>query len=204
MAIMPWRWRDEHTQRPRYYDGTPVAGPFNSEVMEDVLMMKAYGIPCGVYWIDRPWGPGQPWGYDDFEIDEKRLPNFAPMVTWLNEQHTQMLLWIAPFYQGKMAKEALSKGYNLAGQVRPSNGNNYPMVDLTNPAAKTYWQEGIAKLSERLIQIAEEVGTFIDRYVIGTRDGHVNQLAPAIRKPPSTRCNHFCTWPSRTAHSNDR
>ena len=54
----PWRWRDEHTQRTTYYDGTPVAGPFNSEVMEDVLMMKAFGIPNGVYWIDRPWGLG--------------------------------------------------------------------------------------------------------------------------------------------------
>ena len=64
----PWRWRDEHTQRTTYYDGTPVAGPFNSEIMEDVLMMQAFGIPNGVYWIDRPWGVGKPWGYDDFEI----------------------------------------------------------------------------------------------------------------------------------------
>ena len=54
-----WRWRDEHTQRTNYYDGTPVTGPFNSEFMEDVLLMKAYGIPLGVYWIDRPWGPGK-------------------------------------------------------------------------------------------------------------------------------------------------
>ena len=141
----PWRWRDEHTQRPAYYDGTPVTGPFNSEVMEDVLMMKAYGIPCGVYWIDRPWGPGA-WGYDDFEIDEKRLPNFARMVTWLNHDRMQMLLWIAPFFQGKMADEATAKHYTLAGQRRPPNGNNYPMVDLTNPAAKAYWQSGVAKL----------------------------------------------------------
>ena len=51
----PWRWRDEHTQRTTYYDGTPVTGPFNSEIMEDVLMMKAFGIPNGIYWIDRPW-----------------------------------------------------------------------------------------------------------------------------------------------------
>ena len=55
----PWRWRDEHTQRETYYDGTPVTGPFNSESMEDILMMNAFGIPCGVYWIDRPWGPGR-------------------------------------------------------------------------------------------------------------------------------------------------
>jgi alpha-D-xyloside xylohydrolase len=141
----PWRWRDEHTQRGAYYDGTAAGGPFNSEVMEDVLMMKAYGIPCGVYWIDRPWGSGL-WGYDDFEIDEKRLPNFPRMVTWLNENKMQMLLWIAPFFQGKMAEEAKARGYTLAGQQRPSNGNNYPMVDLTNPKAKAYWQAGVEKL----------------------------------------------------------
>ena len=142
----PWRWRDEHTQRAKYYDGTPVTGPFNSEIMEDVLMMKAFGIPNGVYWIDRPWGPGLPWGYDDFEIDEKRLPHFAEMVKWLNDQDTQMLLWIAPFVQGHMEKEALAKGYGLAGQKRPANGNNYPTIDLTNPAARLFWQDGVAKL----------------------------------------------------------
>lgn len=141
-----WRWRDEHTQRTEYYDGTPVTGPFNSEVMEDVLMMKAYGIPCGVYWIDRPWGPGEPWGYDDFEIDEERLPHFADMVTWLGEQDTKTVLWIAPFVQGRMMQEALAKGYTLASQVRPPDGNNYPMVDLTNLEAKSYWQDGVAKL----------------------------------------------------------
>jgi alpha-D-xyloside xylohydrolase len=144
--FMPWRWRDEHTQRATYYDGTPVTGPFNSEVMEDVLMMKAFGIPNGVYWIDRPWGPGKPWGYDDFEIDENRLPNFAEMVKWLDGQGAKTVLWIAPFFQGKMMQEALAKGYTLAGQVRPVTGNNFPMVDLTNPAARTYWQNGIAKL----------------------------------------------------------
>jgi alpha-D-xyloside xylohydrolase len=139
----PWRWRDEHSQLKQYYDGTPVTGPFNSQVMEDILMMKAFGIPCGVYWVDRPWGPGR-MGYDDFEIDPERLPNFPEMVRWLNEQQMQMLLWIAPFFQGKMEQEALAKGYNLAGQ--PPQRNNYPMVDLTNPAAKAYWQEGLAKL----------------------------------------------------------
>src|SRR2546429_3681611 len=142
----PWRWRDEHTQRPTYYDGTPVTGPFNSEVMEDVLLMKAYGIPNGVYWIDRPWGPGLPWGYDDFEIDEQRLPHFAEMVKWLEGQDAKTLLWIAPFVQGQMEKEALAKGYGFAGQRRPLNGNNYPTVDLSNPAAKAFWQDGVAKL----------------------------------------------------------
>jgi alpha-glucosidase (family GH31 glycosyl hydrolase) len=108
-------------------------------------MMKAYGIPNGVYWIDRPWGPGR-LGYDDFEIDEKRLPNFGTMVKWLEAENHKLVLWIGPFYQGKMAEEALAKKWNLAGQVRPPSGNNYPMVDLSNPEAKAYWQSGIEKL----------------------------------------------------------
>ena len=68
------------------------------------------------------------------------------MVKWLEGQQHEDVLWIAPFFQGEMAEEAHAKGYTLAGQVRPRNGNNYPMVDLTNPAAKAYWQAGIAKL----------------------------------------------------------
>ncbi|MBN2242989.1 MAG: hypothetical protein JW793_09895 [Acidobacteria bacterium] len=142
-AYLPWRWRDEHSHLDRYYDGTPVTGPFNSQVMEDVLMMEAFGIPCGVYWIDRPYGPGR-WGYDDFEIDPARLPDFERMVRWLNGRNMQLCLWIAPFFQGKMEEEALARGYNLAGQMPQIN--NYPMVDLTNPEAKSYWQQGVAKL----------------------------------------------------------
>jgi alpha-glucosidase (family GH31 glycosyl hydrolase) len=141
--FMPWRWRDEHSQRTEYYDGTPVTGPFNSQVMEDILMMKAYGIPSSVYWIDRPWGPGR-LGYDDFEIDSKRLPAFSSMVRWLNEQQIRLLLWIAPFFQGTMEREALAKSYTLPGQ--PPQANNYPLADLTNPAARDYWQQGVAKL----------------------------------------------------------
>ena len=139
----PWRWRDEHTERSEYYDGTPVAGPFNSEVMEDVLLMKAYGIPCGVYWLDRPWGPGLN-GYDDFEIDSKRFPNFPEMVKWLKGQDIYTVMWIGPFFQGQMETNALARGYTLAGQHRMPN--NYPLADFTNPAAKKYWQDGVAKL----------------------------------------------------------
>jgi alpha-glucosidase (family GH31 glycosyl hydrolase) len=139
----PWRWRDEHTQRTNYYNGTRVTGPFNSEVMEDVLLMKAYGIPCGVYWIDRPWGPGKN-GYDDFKIDHKRLPHFEELVKWLDAQNTKTVLWIGPFFQGEMETNALKSGYTLAGQMRSKN--NYPMCDFTNPDAKKYWQDGVAKL----------------------------------------------------------
>jgi len=138
-----WRWRDENTQRTNYYDGTTVTGPFNSEFMEDVLLMKAYGIPLGIYWMDRPWGPGL-LGYDDFEIDTNRLPNFEASIKWLNEQNVQMFMWIAPFLQGQMATNAIALGYTIPYQ-NPKYGN-YPLVDFTNPRAKKFWQDGVAKL----------------------------------------------------------
>ncbi len=145
----PWRWRDEHTNRVAYYDGTPVTAPFNSEVLEDILMMRAYGIPTGVYWIDRPWSPG-PLGWDDFEVDGRRLPNFAEQVKWLESQDIKSMLWIGPFFQGNMMREALAKGYDLPSQTKPTNAtgiaNNYPMVDLSKPEAKAYWQSGVEKL----------------------------------------------------------
>ena len=141
--LTPWRWRDEHSHLATYYDGTPVTGPFNSQAMEDVLLMKAFGIPNGVYWVDRPYGPGR-LGYDDFDIDPKRLPNFAEMVKWLNGQGMQMMLWIAPFFQGQMEQDALARGYTLAGQ--PPQPNNYPLADFTNPAARAFWQAGFSKL----------------------------------------------------------
>lgn len=144
-AYLPWRWRDEHNHRQTYYDGTPVAGPFNSEVMEDVMMMRGFGIPLGVYWIDRPWGPGRI-GFDDFEIDPKRLPNFPAMVEWLRDQDVRTLLWIGPFVNGQMADEVLARGYNLPGSQPTADGQNYPLIDFSNPAAKAYWQTGIEKL----------------------------------------------------------
>ena len=140
-----WRWRDEITQRTNYYDGTPVTGPFNAEFMEDVLLMKAYGIPLGIYWVDRPWGPGK-LGYDDFEIDIHRLPNFRASVEWLNEQNVQMFLWIAPFFQGQMATKALAAGWTLADAGQDPSASNYPLCDFTNPDAKRYWQDGVARL----------------------------------------------------------
>jgi alpha-D-xyloside xylohydrolase len=43
-----------------------------------------------------------------------------------------------------MEQEAQAKGYTLAGQRRQPN--NYPLADFTNPQAKAYWQNGVAKL----------------------------------------------------------
>ncbi len=143
-AFSHWRWRDDHTNREKYYDGTKVNAPYNSEVVEDVLMMKAFDIPCGIYWVDRPWAVGE-YGYDDFQWDTDRFPKPQEMINWLNEEGLEFVLWIAPWVNGEMAEEAVEKGYDVKGQTEDKE--NRVLVDFSNPEAKKWWQEnGPAKV----------------------------------------------------------
>ncbi|MDX9812117.1 MAG: glycoside hydrolase family 31 protein, partial [Bacteroidales bacterium] len=116
-AFGPWRWRDDHNNNTAYFDGSSVDAPYNADVVEDVLMMQAYGIPCTAYWIDRPWGPGS-FGFDDYLIDYERFPEFENMVTWLNGKNMELMLWICPWVYGDMADTANSRGYNLQGRIQ--------------------------------------------------------------------------------------
>lgn len=138
-AFLPWRWRDDHVPLSTYYDGTPVNAPYNSQVVEDILMMEALDIPCGVYWLDRPWAVGR-YGYDDFEWDRERFPNPERMIQWLKEKDTRLLLWIAPWVLGKMGEEAAANGYQLPRESRATR-RTIPFLDFTNPEARQWWQE---------------------------------------------------------------
>lgn len=149
-AFFPYRWRDNHTNRTTYYDGTPVEVPYNSMLVEDILMMEAFDIPCGVYWIDRPWAEG-PMGYNDFEWDEQRFPNAQNMINWLKSRDMKLLLWIAPWVDGKMAETARQNGYTIPSKINQwtqwAEDNELALIDFTNPEAKSWWQDkGIAKM----------------------------------------------------------
>jgi alpha-glucosidase (family GH31 glycosyl hydrolase) len=141
-AFLPWRYRDEHVNLPRFYDGTAYSGPYNSQVVEDVLMLQALDIPLGVYWIDRPWAVGHE-GYDDFTWDRRRVPNPERMIRWLDDKGIRFLLWLAPWIQGSIVDEAKRRGFlmpDLASQ------NDHAHVDFTNPGATVWWQDCVRTL----------------------------------------------------------
>ncbi|WP_159518438.1 TIM-barrel domain-containing protein [Sunxiuqinia indica] len=142
----PWRWRDEHVNRSKYVDGSTVDAPYNSELVEDVLMMDAYDIPMTAYWIDRPWGPGVR-GFDDYLIDEERLPQFEEMIQWLNKKEIEVMLWIGPFVMGDMADEAKERGFNL--ESKQWKNSRQVLMDFTNEEAVKWWGEnGPGKLAK--------------------------------------------------------
>ncbi|HKJ42120.1 MAG TPA: TIM-barrel domain-containing protein, partial [Sunxiuqinia sp.] len=145
-AFGPWRWRDEHLNKKTYFDGSKVHAPYNSQIVEDVLMMQAYDIPFTAYWIDRPWSPGT-FGYDDFKIDKDRLPNFQNMIHWLNGKNAELMLWIGPFVMGNMADYAEQHHYELVSKSRvPAK---QVLMDFTNEEACKWWGEnGPAKLAK--------------------------------------------------------
>jgi alpha-glucosidase (family GH31 glycosyl hydrolase) len=145
-ALGPWRWRDEHFQNDKYFDGSPVNSPYNSDLTEDILMMEAYGIPCTAYWIDRPWGPGVR-GFDDYEVDKERLPNFEKMIAWLNKKEIELMLWIGPFVMGNMADVAEERNYHL--KSHEWKNSRQVLMDFTNPEATEWWgKNGPGKLAE--------------------------------------------------------
>ena len=142
----PWRWRDDHYNNKKYFDGSKVTAPYNSDLVEDVLMMAAYDIPCTAYWIDRPWGPGVR-GFDDYKIDYDRLPKFEEMIPWLNSKNIELMLWIGPFVMGDMADVAEERNYDLVS--KGWKNSRQVLMDFTNPEACKWWAEnGPGKLAK--------------------------------------------------------
>jgi len=150
-AYEPIRWRDEHDNRPTFYDGTPADVPYNTQLVEDVLMMEALGIPVGSQWVDRPYGLG-PRGYDDFTWDPQRFPHHQAMIDWIHSKGQHFLLWIAPWVMGHARDLAVERGWTVPGQLE--HAELQPHLDFSNPEAVAWWQE-------------HGIGTFIRQGVDG-------------------------------------
>ena len=145
-ALGQWRWRDNHHNRKKYYDSTLVNAPYNSDLVEDILMMQAYDIPFTAYWIDRPWGPGDR-GFDDYKVDSVRFPNFGNMMKWLNNKDLELMMWIAPFVMGEMADYAENNNYQLIS--KDWKDARQVLIDFTNPEACKWWGDnGPGKLAK--------------------------------------------------------
>ncbi|NOX66805.1 MAG: glycoside hydrolase family 31 protein [Chlorobi bacterium] len=173
-AFRPLRWRDEHVNRKTYYDGTPNRAPYNSELVEDILMAQAYDIPIGTYWVDRPWAKGNR-GWGDLYWDPVRFPNAQDMIKWLDKKDIKFLVWIAPWAADNLLKEGLEKGYMMPGmkKVLGENKKNGPwLIDLTKEDARQWYKK---TLKDRLIKMgvagfkmdrSEEIVSKIDTFTL--------------------------------------
>jgi len=139
----PGRWRDEVWDLPTFYDGTPYDGPYNSMIVEDILMMEALGIPCGWIVVDRPWAAGT-FGYGDMRVDEARLPGFSHMVAWLEDRDVETLLWLGPWVMDGQRDRAMAEGFHV-----PLTLPYLPhaaLIDFTDPDALAWWIDEVRPL----------------------------------------------------------
>jgi len=192
-TFRPWRWRDDHWPLHEFFDGTPYDGPYNSMVVEDILMMAALGIPCGLYWVDRPWAEGI-FGYDDFEWDTERFPDPQGMIDWLNGRGIEFMLWIAPWAVGPTtSKEAKDLGYAVS--PAPPGPAGAVSLDLTNPDAVQWWQAYLGGLVGQHV-----VGFKLDRGEEMVPDGVAFQGSYADGTPFRAGRNPYPTWYARAVH----
>ena len=151
-AFRPLRWRDDHVNLKKYYDGTPVRSPYNSQLTEDILMARAYHIPIGTYWVDRPWASGSR-GYGNLRWDPVRFPHAREMINWINNKGMHFMVWIAPWVCDSLLAEAGMKGYLMPGRHDSTGRTFFPnpwLIDFYNPAASQWWKE---VLKDRLISM---------------------------------------------------
>jgi len=141
----PGRWRDVVWDLPTFYDGTPSDGPFNSMIVEDVLMMEALGIPCRWVVVDRPWASGT-FGYGDMAFDDVRLPESESMITWLDGRGIETLLWLGPWVMDGQRDEAIARGFHVPLTIPYLP--NAALIDFTNPDARAWWIDEVLPLFE--------------------------------------------------------
>jgi alpha-glucosidase (family GH31 glycosyl hydrolase) len=89
-----------------------------------------------VYLFDRPWAAGKfGFGSVPMRFDEARFPNAQEMLRELAERGWQTLVWSAAF-----AVPGTDLG-RIAGERGWLAPGSRLVVDLTNPAARTFWRE---------------------------------------------------------------
>ncbi|NOY36750.1 MAG: glycoside hydrolase family 31 protein [Chlorobi bacterium] len=145
-AFLPFRWRDEHTNNDRFYDGTPNTSPYNSMVVEDILMAEALDIPIGTYWVDRPWATGTR-GYGDFrKWDPVRFPDAQGMINWINNRGQHFMVWVAPWVCDSLRDVAIKKNYLMPLRKGDSIPPNPWILDYTGPEVSLWWGEQLRPL----------------------------------------------------------
>jgi len=152
-AFLHWRWRDTlDVGPPALLDGVAM----NAEVVDDVTMYEALGIPPGVYHFDRPVLVGE-YGFARWAWDETRLPNPDAMLAALRRRGYRIMTWSATWQcgaePGDHGLDAQGLGFLAPGPAAPPHcadiGGTSFILDVTNPAARAWWRDRVAAFVQR-------------------------------------------------------
>lgn len=141
---------------PAWTFGLWLSTSFTTDYDEETVMhfidgMKEREIPLSVFHFDCCWMREFHW--TDFLWDSRVFPDPEGMLERIHRKGIRVCVWINPYIAQASAlfEEGAAKGYFLKrtdGSIWQWDmwQSGMAIVDFTNPAAKTWYQEGLRKL----------------------------------------------------------
>ncbi|GLV53521.1 alpha-xylosidase [Dictyobacter sp. S3.2.2.5] len=123
-----------------------------AEVEEVARRLREEEIPCDVLHLDPAWLE-RPNLSCDFVPSDENFPDLPEMIRQLDQQGFKISLWELPYVSShaRRFQEAKDAGYFLKGAdgepisgdfgSPPADGNIRAILDFTNPAARSWWQD---------------------------------------------------------------
>lgn len=111
------------------------------------------GIPVGGVIIDSPWSDG----YNDFNWDRERYPDYENMIRYFKEKDVKVILWLTGATNFKSKDTRIQKAANYDYAVSKNYGINNSRpgkwwkgegihIDFTNRKAKKWWFSQLDKV----------------------------------------------------------
>ncbi|MBI5480958.1 MAG: glycoside hydrolase family 31 protein [Deltaproteobacteria bacterium] len=123
-ALGPWFWRDETTGQ--------------AQVEEDIATLRSLDLATSAIWIDRPYASA----VNTFDFQPDNFPDPSGMIQRIHDQGFRLALWHSPYVEDAAEpyrSEAVASGY-FPPQVGILLNKWSKPLDLTNPAAFSWWQ----------------------------------------------------------------
>ncbi|MFO0751541.1 MAG: glycoside hydrolase family 31 protein [Myxococcota bacterium] len=126
----PWYWRNE------------IAG--QAAVQGDLATLRAEHLPASAYWIDRPYASA----LQTFDFDPARYADPPAMLQAARAAGFRVAVWHTPYATPQAAEThaaVVAGGFFPPTQGIALNTFGSAPLDLTNPAAVTYWQSRLGE-----------------------------------------------------------
>jgi alpha-D-xyloside xylohydrolase len=135
-ALGPWVWRDENDDQ--------------AQVESDLDAIRDLDLATTAYWIDRPYATG----VNTFDYDATQFPDSDAMLAKMKRLGFRTALWHTPYLDENDPSTQSLRDQAVAGGYYPQKTgiqfNKWgPPIDLTNPAAKAWWQGLIKQYVDR-------------------------------------------------------